>query len=162
MMSSTVSSFAKRLLTPPVAAALLLGLLVGTVLFGLVLTPTARGATGTAGEFGRPYPLPHQYWARTDEFYVFASGGQQGGLYVYGVPSMKYLSEIPIFVEDQAWGWTSEDVEIRKMMTNPWTGELITRGDTHHPSLSKTNGKYDGRWKIVQILWQSHPPKPKG
>jgi len=82
MMSSTVSSFAKRLLTPPVAAALLLGLLVGTVLFGLVLTPTARGATGTAGEFGRPYPLPHQYWARTDEFYVFASGGQQGGLYV--------------------------------------------------------------------------------
>jgi hypothetical protein len=20
-------------------------------------------------------------------------------------------------------------------------------------------GKYDGRWKIVQILWQSHPPK---
>ena len=21
-------------------------------------------------------------------------------------------------------------------------------------------GKYDGRWKIVQILWQSHPPKP--
>ncbi len=20
-------------------------------------------------------------------------------------------------------------------------------------------GKYDGRWKIVEILWQSHPPK---
>jgi hypothetical protein len=20
-------------------------------------------------------------------------------------------------------------------------------------------GKYDGKWKIVQILWQSHPPK---
>jgi hypothetical protein len=20
-------------------------------------------------------------------------------------------------------------------------------------------GKYDGRWKIVQILWQSHPPR---
>jgi hypothetical protein len=22
-------------------------------------------------------------------------------------------------------------------------------------------GKYDGGWKIVQILWQSHPPKPR-
>jgi hypothetical protein len=22
-------------------------------------------------------------------------------------------------------------------------------------------GKYDGRWKIVEILWQSHPPKGK-
>ena len=21
--------------------------------------------------------------------------------------------------------------------------------------------KYDGRWKITEILWQSHPPKPK-
>jgi hypothetical protein len=21
-------------------------------------------------------------------------------------------------------------------------------------------GKYDGAWKISQILWQSHPPKP--
>lgn len=20
-------------------------------------------------------------------------------------------------------------------------------------------GKYDGRWKIIEILWQSHPPK---
>ncbi len=154
MMSSALGSFAKRLLTPPVAAALLLGLLVGTVLFGLVLTPTARGAS-TATEFGRPFPMPHQYWAKTDEFYVFASGGQQGGLYVYGVPSMKYLSEIPIFVEDQAWGWTTEDVEIRKMMTNPWTGDLVTRGDTHHPSLSKTNGKYDGRWIFINDKQQA-------
>lgn len=22
-------------------------------------------------------------------------------------------------------------------------------------------GKYDGRWKIIEILWQSHPPKGK-
>ena len=139
----------KALLQPKVVAALLLGLLAGTVVFGLILGPVVQGSATAPNQYQRPYPMPHQYWAQNDEFYVFASGGQQGGVYVYGVPSMKYLSEIPIFVEDQAWGWTTEDIEIRKMLTNPWTGELITRGDTHHPSMSKTDGKYDGRWLFI-------------
>lgn len=134
--------------SPSMVGALLAGMLVGTLVFGVALPATARGAASSAA-FNRPYPMPHQYWARSDEFYVFASGGQQGGVYVYGVPSMKYLSEIPIFIPDQAWGWTPEEKKVREMMTNPYTGELVTRGDTHHPSLSKTNGVYDGRWLFI-------------
>ncbi|MBI2887210.1 MAG: hypothetical protein HYY02_08370 [Chloroflexi bacterium] len=140
--------------TPVAVAALFLGLLVGTLAVGLLLPATPLAPVSQVQAFQKPYPMPHQYWAKTDEFYVFASGGQQGGLYVYGVPSMKYLSEIPVFVPDQAWGWTPEDPEIRKMMTNPWTGQLVTRGDTHHPALSKTKGVYDGRWAFINDKMQ--------
>lgn len=137
----------KSFLNPKAVSTFLVGALLGTMVIG-VLLPNGGSMTASA-EYQRPYPMPHQYWAKNDEFYVFASGGQQGGLYVYGVPSMKYLSEIPMFNEDMAWGWTSEDSKIRDMLTNPWTGELVTRGDTHHPSASKTDGKYDGRWIFI-------------
>lgn len=149
-MTATDTGAVKRgLITPGVVTALLLGLLIGVVIFGVAMRPTAPAAAPEAARYQRPYPMPHQFWTKNEEFYVFASGGQQGGVYVYGIPSMKYLSEIPIFVEDQAWGWTSEDPQVRQMMTNPWTGELVLRGDTHHPSLSKTNAVYDGRWLFI-------------
>ncbi|MDP7545627.1 MAG: hypothetical protein QGG31_07650, partial [Anaerolineales bacterium] len=135
-MTVDTQAVKKAVITPGIVTALVLGLIVGVVTFGIVLRPEVT-LTGDS-QFNRPYPLPHQYWATTDEFYVFASGGQQGGFYVYGVPSMKYLSEIPIFATDQAWGWTPENPEIRSLFTNPWTGEIVERGDTHHPSMSKT------------------------
>ncbi|MBI2862832.1 MAG: hypothetical protein HYX89_08420, partial [Chloroflexi bacterium] len=144
-----INQFLKSLVNPILASALLLGVIAGTIGMGVTLQPRLRAAAAVGTQYDRPFPLPHQYWAKTDEFYAFASGGQQGGLYVYGIPSMKYLSEVPIFAEDQAWGWTSEDPNIRRMMTNPWTGQVITRGDTHHPSASKTDGKYDGRWVFI-------------
>jgi nitrous-oxide reductase len=144
-----MANVGKGIVTPGVVTALLLGLLIGVLLFGVALRPAPAGMGAEAARYNRPFPMPHQFWARNEEFYVFASGGQQGGVYVYGVPSMKYLSEIPIFVEDQAWGWTIEDPKIRKMFTNPYTGELITRGDTHHPVLSRTNAVYDGRWLFI-------------
>lgn len=143
------SALSRSFLTPRVVSALLVGVLLGVLVIGVALRSSLSGAGAAASAYQRPYPMPHQYWAKTDEFYVFASGGQQGGLYVYGVPSMKYLSEIPVFSEDQAWGWTSEDSKVRQMLTNPWTGALVTRSDTHHPSASKTDGKYDGRWVFI-------------
>jgi len=146
-MTVDTQAVKKAVITPGIVTALVLGLIVGVVTFGIVLRPEVT-LTGDS-QFNRPYPLPHQYWATTDEFYVFASGGQQGGFYVYGVPSMKYLSEIPIFATDQAWGWTPENPEIRSLFTNPWTGEIVERGDTHHPSMSKTDGVYDGRWIFI-------------
>jgi nitrous-oxide reductase len=59
---------------------------------------------------------------------------------------MKALSEIPIFAQDEAWGWTTEDPRVRAMLTNPWTGNLAVRGDTRQPVLSRINGEYDGKW----------------
>lgn len=134
------------------ATALLLGLLVGVLLVGVVLKKPAATTGGGAGEYAkynRPVPMPHQWWKKNEEFYVFASGGQQGGLYVYGVPSMKYLSEIPIFNEDEAWGWTLANPEVKKMLTNPATGQVLRFGDTHHPIMSRKNGVYDGKWVFI-------------
>lgn len=132
--------------------ALFLGIFLGAIVVGVVLraSPAAAPvAAGEAGKYNRPYPMPHQYWRKTDEFYVFASGGQQGGLYIYALPSMKYLSEVPMFNVDEAWGWVPEDPKVRKMLTNPYNGELRMYGDTHHPSMSMTNGKYDGRFVFI-------------
>ena len=128
-------------------ALLLVGILVGVG----VSTPLMIRSSDEAVEnpFERPYPFPHRYWAESDEYYVFASGGQQGGLYVYGLPSMKMMAEIPIFTTDQAWGWRVEDTKIRDMLTDPQTGKVATIGDTHHPAMSRTNAIYDGRWVFI-------------
>ncbi|MEW6456096.1 MAG: cupredoxin domain-containing protein [Acidobacteriota bacterium] len=103
----------------------------------------------TANPYERIYPMPHQYWQEKDEFYVFASGGQQGGIYVYTIPTMKLLQEIPIFEPTASTGWTLSNPEVKKMLTNPWTGEVAVQGDTHHPVISKTDGIYDGRWLFI-------------
>lgn len=146
----------KRKLTPPGATTWFLGgLLLGVLAFGVLLPILVPGWTGggaASHPYERPYPLPNRFRAENEEFYVFASGGQQGGIYVYSIPSMKYLSEIPVFAADEAWGWTPEDPAVRAMLTNPWNGKLALRGDTRRPALSRSDGRYDGRWLFVNDM----------
>ncbi len=78
-----------------------------------------------------------------DKYYLFLSGGHSGQIYVYGVPSMRHIRTIPVFSRYSATGWGYEYYS-RKMM-----GPRFTWGDIHHPSLSETNGDYDGRWLFV-------------
>ena len=80
-----------------------------------------------------------------DEYYMFASGGHSGQVYVYGLPSMRHLSTIPVFAPYSATGYGYDD-DSRKML-----GDL-TWGDVHHPSLSETNGEYDGRWLFINEM----------
>ena len=80
-----------------------------------------------------------------DEYYMFSSGGHSGQIYVYGVPSMRHLSTIPVFTPYPATGYGFDD-ESKKML-----GEY-TWGDVHHPALSETNGDYDGRWLFVNEM----------
>jgi nitrous-oxide reductase len=80
-----------------------------------------------------------------DEFYLFASGGHSGNVYVYGVPSMRHLSTIPVYTPYPATGYGFDD-ESKAMLGN------LTWGDVHHPSLSETNGDYDGRWLFVNDM----------
>ena len=127
-------------------------ILVAIVGAGFVVSTltSAKGAIGVGDNpYTRPYPMKHGYWKHQEEFYAFASGGQQGGIYVYGIPSMKLLSEIPIFNIDPAWGWTLANKEVKEMLTDPYTGEVVTTGDTHHTILSRKDAKYDGRWLFV-------------
>lgn len=80
-----------------------------------------------------------------DEYYFFASGGHSGNVYVYGVPSMRHLSTIPVFTPYPATGYGFDD-ESKAMLGG------LTWGDAHHPALSETNGDYDGRWLFINEM----------
>ena len=81
-----------------------------------------------------------------DEYYMFASGGHSGQVYVYGLPSMRHLSTIPVYTPYPATGYGFDD-ESKKML-----GPDLTWGDAHHPALSETNGDYDGRWLFINDM----------
>ena len=80
-----------------------------------------------------------------DPYYLFASGGHSGQVYVYGVPSMRHISTIPVFTPYPATGYGFDD-DTKKMLGG------LTWGDVHHPSLSETGGEYDGRWLFVNEM----------
>lgn len=77
-----------------------------------------------------------------DEYYLFASGGHSGQLFVYGVPSMRKIRTVPVFTPDSAtgYGW---DEESKKMLGG------YTWGDFHHPAFSETEGEYDGKFMFA-------------
>ncbi|ADQ68580.1 nitrous-oxide reductase [Halogeometricum borinquense DSM 11551] len=80
-----------------------------------------------------------------DKYYGFWSGGHSGEVRVMGIPSMRELTRIPVFNRECAKGYGFDD----------GTGEMLkdagdyTWGDSHHPSLSETDGKYDGEYLFV-------------
>jgi len=77
-----------------------------------------------------------------DEYYLFYSGGHSGNVFIAGIPSMRHIATIPVFAPYSSTGY-GFDRETKEML-----GEF-TWGDVHHPSLSETNGNYDGRWLFV-------------
>jgi nitrous-oxide reductase len=101
----------------------------------------AAGASDIAIAAQKVYVAPGDL----DEYYMFASGGHSGNVYVYGVPSMRHLVTIPVYTPYPATGYGFDD-DTKKML-----GDL-TWGDVHHPSLSETNGDYDGRWLFVNDM----------
>jgi nitrous-oxide reductase len=80
-----------------------------------------------------------------DEYYMFSSGGHSGQIYVYGLPSMRHISTIPVYSPYPATGYGFDD-ESKAMLGG------LTWGDVHHPSLSETKGEYDGRWLFVNDM----------
>ena len=80
---------------------------------------------------------------KLDEYYAMLSGGQSGSVFVYGIPSCRFIKEIPIFEPRAGLGYANNpgsDSYKRLAATGPlW-------GDTHHPVLSQTDGRYDGHW----------------
>jgi nitrous-oxide reductase len=85
------------------------------------------------------YVAPGKY----DEFYNFVSGGFNGQVSVYGLPSGRLLKSIPVFSvnPENGWGYSEET----KPMLNTTAG-FVPWDDQHHLELSQTNGEQDGRW----------------
>ncbi|MBA6362714.1 nitrous-oxide reductase [Colwellia sp. BRX8-8] len=80
-----------------------------------------------------------------DEYYGFWSGGQSGEVRIMGIPSMRELMRIPVFniVSATGWGLTNESKRIKGDSAN------IMVGDTHHPHMSMTDGRYNGKYVFI-------------
>jgi nitrous-oxide reductase len=128
----------------PIGRVALAGAVLATIVVAARCTPRApdtAGASDVAEAARRVYVPPGEL----DPYYMFASGGHSGQVYVYGIPSMRHISTIPVFTPYPATGYGFDD-ESKKMLGN------LTWGDVHHPSLSETNGDYDGRWLFVNEM----------
>jgi nitrous-oxide reductase len=91
------------------------------------------------GAAEKTYVAPGKY----DEFYNFVSGGFNGQVSVYGIPSGRLLKIIPVFsvFPENGWGYSEET----KAMLNTSHG-FVPWDDQHHLELSQTDGTSDGRW----------------
>ena len=97
------------------------------------------GVTGDAAQ--KVYVKPGEH----DTYYAFLSGGHSGQIYVYGMPSCRHITTIPVFTPEPAVGY-GNDVESKAMLGG------LTWGDAHHPGLSETAGDYDGRWLFINDM----------
>ncbi|PWK17239.1 Sec-dependent nitrous-oxide reductase [Xanthomarina spongicola] len=81
-----------------------------------------------------------------DSHYAFISGGYSGNLTVYGLPSGRMFKEIPVFSQfpTNGYGYSEETKPLLETSYGfvPWD-------DSHHPDISQTNGKLDGRWVFI-------------
>ncbi|WP_372882130.1 TAT-dependent nitrous-oxide reductase [Psychromonas sp.] len=80
-----------------------------------------------------------------DEYYGFWSGGHSGEVRIMGLPSMRELMRIPVFNTDSATGWglTNESKRIKGDSAH------ILTGDSHHPHMSMTDGRYNGKYVFI-------------
>ena len=98
---------------------------------------TETAVSGDAAE--KVYVAPGKY----DEMYNFVSGGFNGQVNVYGLPSGRLLKVLPVFSvnPENGYGFSEET----KPMLETSHG-FIPWDDQHHLALSQTNGETDGRW----------------
>ena len=130
-----------------ITAGAALALLVTVLVFDRCAPSAPKGKKAVAGASDIAIAAQKTYVAPgdLDEYYMFSSGGHSGQIYVYGLPSMRHLSTIPVYAPYPATGYGFDD-ESKAMLGG------LTWGDVHHPALSETNGDYDGRWLFVNEM----------
>jgi len=100
---------------------------------------TAKARAAEAGNSAFVHP------GELDEYYGFWSGGHSGEVRIMGIPSMRELMRIPVFNTDSATGWglTDESKRIKGDSAD------IMMGDSHHPHMSMTDGRYNGKYVFI-------------
>jgi len=100
---------------------------------------TPGGGARAAAE--KVYVKPGEH----DTYYGFLSGGHSGNIYVYGFPSCRHITTIPVFTPEPACGYGYDEASKEMLGGRTW-------GDAHHPGLSETGGNYDGRWLFINDM----------
>jgi nitrous-oxide reductase len=120
---------------------------IGIALACAVVVMTAALLAGCSGLGGgktaaeKVYVKPGEH----DPYYAFLSGGHSGQVFVYGIPSCRHITNIPVFTPEPARGWGYDEQSKAMLKGYTW-------GDAHHPGLSETNGDYDGRWLFINDM----------
>src|SRR5699024_10996375 len=116
-------------------AGIAAGLLVAFLIFGMGGTSdTADADQQNKSNAEKVYVPPGEH----DDYYMMASGGHSGQLFVYGLPSMRLIRHVPVFSPDPATGYGFEDESKEMLNGYKW-------GDFHQPAISETDAEYDGR-----------------
>lgn len=81
-----------------------------------------------------------------DEFYNIVSGGFNGQIGVYGIPSGRLLKIVPVLsvFPENGYGYSEET---KPMLTT--SNGFVPWDDLHHIALSTTKGEHDGRWAFA-------------
>lgn len=132
---------------------------LSSLILGSVLTASVATASGSLEEVMKDRGLSEVDVVRAaktynptgvkDEYVVFSSGGQSGQVIVYGVPSMRILKYIGVFTPEPWQGYGYDKDSLAVLRQGNVRGKEINWGDTHHPALSETDGKYDGKWLAI-------------
>jgi len=130
----------------PVATGLVAGLLAATVLFADFSSEARTDATNSSTKSNAE--KVYVPFGEKDEYYLFASGGHSGQMFIYGVPSMRLIRTVPVFSPDTATGY-GFDKHSKEMLGG------YTWGDLHHPALSETEGDYDGKYLFATDVGNS-------
>ena len=116
------------------------------IVFAYACAPTGATKPNTAlvgGDAAQAvYVAPGKY----DEFYAFLSGGFNGQVGVYGLPSGRLLKLIAVFSQHPENGWGYNE-ETKPMLETSYG--FVPWDDLHHTALSQTDGVDDGRWLFV-------------
>src|SRR6476469_8193306 len=115
---------------------------IGIAALAFSCRTAAKPGLVTGDASSKVYVAPGQY----DEFYAFMSGGFNGQVSVYGLPSGHMLKLIPVFSQHDENGWDYNEKTKPMLQT---TRGFIPWDDTHHAELSQTNGVPDGRWLFI-------------
>lgn len=101
--------------------------------------PKAPESVASGDGASKAYVAPGKY----DEFYNVVSGGFNGQMSIYGLPSGRLFRIIPVFSQfpENGWGYSEETIP----MLNTSHG-FVPWDDLHHIALSTTKGEHDGRW----------------
>ncbi|GHH97996.1 Sec-dependent nitrous-oxide reductase [Neobacillus kokaensis] len=130
----------------PIASGLLAGFIAATISFAdfSSKTDTQTASAGNKSDAEKVY-VP---FGKKDDYYLFASGGHSGQMFIYGVPSMRKIRTIPVFSQDSATGYGFDEHSKKLMGGYTW-------GDLHHPAFSEKNGDYDGKWMFATDVGNS-------
>ena len=126
-----------------------LSIVTMTIAAGMNLTSCGPSEKKEGGESVTGADAASQVYVapgKKDDYYLFTSGGFSGQMAVYGLPSGRLFRVIPVFSQDpeKGYGYSEES----KPMLSTSHG-FIPWDDAHHPELSMTDGKPDGKWIFI-------------